>query len=96
MKIVAWKLVAFDENDNEISVEPSNSVARYRVSFIPQENLQYDYVVEAKNEDEAQDKAKEQLMWEIGSRVDGKKINKRTLDALIRSGAMGCFKRLGM
>tara|TARA_R100001377_G_scaffold70417_1_gene45851 strand:+ start:587 stop:841 length:255 start_codon:yes stop_codon:yes gene_type:complete len=71
MKIVAWKLVAFDENDNEISVEPSNSVARYRVSFMPHETLQYDYVVEAKNEDEAQDKAKEQLMWAIGS--DGAK-----------------------
>ena len=28
---------------------------QYRVSFIPYETLQYDYVVEAKNEDEAQD-----------------------------------------
>ena len=30
------------------------------------ETLQYDYVVEAKNEDEAHDLAKEELRWAIG------------------------------
>ena len=39
---------------------------QYRVSFIPFETLQYDYVVEAKNEDEAQDLAKQELIWAIG------------------------------
>ena len=39
---------------------------QYRVSFIPYETLQYDYVVEAKNEDEAQDLANEELIMAIG------------------------------
>ena len=38
----------------------------YRVSFIPYETLQYDYVVEAKNEDEALDLANEELIMAIG------------------------------
>ena len=39
---------------------------QYRVSFIPYETLQYDYVVEAKNEDEAYDKAHQELRFAIG------------------------------
>ena len=39
---------------------------QYRVSFIPYETLQYDYVVEAKNQDEAQDLANEELIMAIG------------------------------
>ena len=39
---------------------------QYKVSFIPYETLQYDYVVEAKNEDEAQDLANEELIMAIG------------------------------
>jgi len=39
---------------------------KYRVSFIPYETLQYDYLVEAKDEDEAQDLANEELMMTIG------------------------------
>ena len=39
---------------------------QYRVSFIPYETLQYDYVVEAKDEDEAQDLANEELQFSIG------------------------------
>ena len=39
---------------------------QYRVSFIPYETLQYDYVVEAKNEDEAFDKAEQELRFAIG------------------------------
>ena len=38
----------------------------YRVSFIPFETLQYDYVVEAKNEDDAADLAYEELILAIG------------------------------
>ena len=38
---------------------------QYRVSFIPYETLQYDYVVEAKNEDEAQDLANKELQFSI-------------------------------
>ena len=34
---------------------------QYRVSFIPVNTLQYDYEVEAKNEDEAFDKATEHM-----------------------------------
>ena len=39
---------------------------QYRVSFVPFETLQYDYVVEAKNENEAHDLAKQELRWAIG------------------------------
>ena len=39
---------------------------QYRVSFIPYETLQYDYVVEAKNEDEAFDRAEQELRFAIG------------------------------
>ena len=39
---------------------------QYRVSFIPYETLQYDYIVEAKNEDEAFDKAEQELRFAIG------------------------------
>ena len=39
---------------------------QYRVSFIPYETLQYDYVVEAKNEDDAADLAYEELILAIG------------------------------
>jgi hypothetical protein len=39
---------------------------QYRVSFIPYDTLQYDYVVEAKNEDEAFDKAQQELRFAIG------------------------------
>ena len=39
---------------------------QYKVSFIPYETLQYDYVVEAKNEDEAFDKAEQELRFAIG------------------------------
>lgn len=38
----------------------------YRVSFIPYDTLQYDYVVEAKDEDEAFDKAQQELRFSIG------------------------------
>ena len=38
----------------------------YRVSFIPVNTLQYDYEVEAKNEDEAFDKAERELRFSIG------------------------------
>lgn len=38
----------------------------YRVSFVPFETLQYDYVVEAKDEDEAGDLAYEELKMAIG------------------------------
>ena len=38
----------------------------YRVSFMPYEALQYDYVVKAKNEDEAGDLAYEELKMAIG------------------------------
>ena len=38
----------------------------YKVSFIPHETLQYDYVVEAKDEDEAEDLAYEELKMAIG------------------------------
>jgi|TARA_B100001939_G_scaffold339133_1_gene345553 hypothetical protein len=38
----------------------------YRVSFMPYDALQYDYVVEAKNEDEAGDLAYERLIMAIG------------------------------
>ena len=38
----------------------------YRVSFIPVNTLQYDYEVEAKNEDEAFDKAERELRFAIG------------------------------
>ena len=34
----------------------------YRVSFIPSETTQYDYLVKAKNEDQAYDKARDELM----------------------------------
>ena len=39
---------------------------RYTVSFMPIDALQYDYAVEAKDEDEAYEKGKEQLTWAIG------------------------------
>ena len=39
---------------------------QYRVSFIPYETLQYDYVVEAKNKNEAQDLANKELQFSIG------------------------------
>ena len=39
---------------------------QYRVSFIPYDTLQYDYVVEAKNEDEAFNKAQQELRFAIG------------------------------
>jgi hypothetical protein len=42
------------------------SKKQYKVSFIPIDSLQYDYVVEAKNEDEAYDLAKEELRGTIG------------------------------
>ena len=38
----------------------------YRVSFIPYDTLQYDYVVQAKNKDEAFDKAEQELRFAIG------------------------------
>jgi hypothetical protein len=38
----------------------------YRVSFIPYETLQYDYVVEAKDEDDAVDEAYWELNMAIG------------------------------
>jgi len=38
MKIVSWKLVAFDENDNEINVDVhSNDVASLIDDFITEE-----------------------------------------------------------
>ena len=39
---------------------------QYRVYFIPYETTQYDYVVEANNEDEAQDLANKELQFSIG------------------------------
>ena len=39
---------------------------QYKVSFIPYETLQYDYVVEAKDEDEAYDKGRDELRYAIG------------------------------
>jgi hypothetical protein len=38
----------------------------YTVSFIPFDTLQYDYVVEAKDEDEAYEKGKEEFIEAIG------------------------------
>jgi hypothetical protein len=38
----------------------------YTVSFMPFDTLQYDYVVEAKDEDEAYEKGKEELIEAIG------------------------------
>lgn len=38
----------------------------YRVSFMPYVALQYDYVVEAKDEDEAYDKGRDELRYAIG------------------------------
>ena len=39
---------------------------QYKVSFIPYESLQFDYVVEANNEDEAFVKAEQELRIAIG------------------------------
>ena len=39
---------------------------QYKVSFIPYETLQYYYVVEENNEDEAFDKAEQELRFAIG------------------------------
>ena len=44
----------------------SNKPKSYRVSFIPIETLQYEYVVEAKTEDDAYYAAKELLQEDIG------------------------------
>tara|TARA_R110002051_G_scaffold122349_1_gene195443 strand:+ start:169 stop:483 length:315 start_codon:yes stop_codon:yes gene_type:complete len=38
----------------------------YTVSFIPFDALHYDYLVEAKDEDEAYEKGKQELRWAIG------------------------------
>ena len=38
----------------------------YKVSFIPSDTLQYDYLIKAKNEDEAYDKGRDELMYAIG------------------------------
>jgi len=38
----------------------------YKVSFMPYVALQYDYVVEAKDEDEAYDKGRDELRYAIG------------------------------
>ena len=45
MKIVSWKLVAYDENGNKITLEPSNYVASVIDDFITEEE-------EVENEDE--------------------------------------------
>ena len=38
----------------------------FTVSFIPSSTLQYNYVVEAKDEDEAYDKAQDDFRFDIG------------------------------
>ena len=38
----------------------------YKVSFIPSDTLQYDYLIKAKNEDQAYDKGRDELMYAIG------------------------------
>ena len=43
-----------------------NKIKEYKVSFVPFTDMQYDYVVEAKNEDEAFDKAEQELRFAIG------------------------------
>ncbi len=49
-------------NRGEIMSKPKE----YTVSFMPFDTLQYNYVVEAKDEDEAYEKGKEELRWAIG------------------------------
>ena len=39
---------------------------QYKVTFMPITHLQYDYCVEAKNENEAYDLAKEELISAVG------------------------------
>lgn len=38
----------------------------FKVSFVPHDALQYNYIVEAKNKDDAHDQAKDQLRFDVG------------------------------
>ena len=39
---------------------------KYTVSFVPHDVVQYDYTVEAKDEDQAYEKGLDELRWAIG------------------------------
>jgi hypothetical protein len=43
-----------------------SKLKEYKVSFIPSDTLQYDYLIKAKNEDQAYDKGRDELMYAIG------------------------------
>jgi hypothetical protein len=57
----------------------SNKPKTYRVSFIPIQTLEYEYVVEANNEDDAAYAAKELLQGDVGW-DSAKDFNLRTLE----------------
>ena len=54
------------EDIHEFYYEDGHHRKTYRVSFIPVETLEYEYVVEAESEDDAYDAAEEQLQEAIG------------------------------
>ena len=54
------------EDIHEFYYEDGHHRKTYRVSFIPIETLQREYVVEAESEDDAYDAAEEQLQEAIG------------------------------
>tara|TARA_B100001059_G_C17510295_1_gene415514 strand:+ start:412 stop:639 length:228 start_codon:yes stop_codon:yes gene_type:complete len=54
------------EDIHEFHYEDGHHRKTYRVSFIPVETLEYEYVVEAESEDDAYDAAEEQLQEAIG------------------------------
>ena len=54
------------EDIHEFHYEDGHHRKTYRVSFIPVETLEYEYVVEAESEDDAYDAAEEQLQEVIG------------------------------
>lgn len=41
-------------------------MSKFKVSFVPHDVVQYDYIVEAKDEDQAYDKGLDELRWAIG------------------------------
>ena len=54
------------EDIHEFHYEDGHHRKTYRVSFIPVDTLEYEYVVEAESEDDAYDAAEEQLKEAIG------------------------------
>ena len=54
------------EDIHEFHYEDGHHRKTYRVSFIPVDTLEYEYVVEAESEDDAYDAAEEQLQEAIG------------------------------